>query len=73
MARRARHKRSTDKRIHAAHELDGAERVHARCNVTLRTKAWVMPKRGYVIGERRTANAVGTRKVYMDTKGHLMV
>lgn len=54
MARRARHKRGADRRIHAAHILDNAERIHAECNVTLQAKAWVLPKRGYVIGERRT-------------------
>lgn len=73
MARRARHKRSRDTRTFAAHVLTKSERVHAECNVTLRAKAWVMPARGYVIGERRTADAVGTRKVYMDSKGRMMV
>lgn len=73
MARRARHKRTRDTRTHAAHVLTLSEQVHAGCNVTLQAKAWVMPKRGYVIGERRTANAVGTRKVYMDSRGRMMV
>lgn len=70
MARRVRHKRTRDTRTHAAHVLTLSEQVHARCNVGLRAKVWITG--GYVMGERRTAQPVDTRKVYMDAKGRLM-